>query len=186
MVELERDLRGVQSVFLFGILAVVFHYGISMGRNMKGMILGYGLYVGSSLITLATQSYAVTYAGTSFYEIWKIVQPLSWNVSLVIWTFALWSFYPNPAPKPTIRLEEDYEVFASKTRSYCGLDAVLSREVAAAVIQLILFLVIGIGLFCSLYFLARRRHHSERDTEALLEARTALTTLPEWVCFTRK
>lgn len=64
-----------------------------------------------------------------------------------------------------------------QNEKYCGLDAVLSREVAAAVIQLILFLVIGIGLFCSLYFLARRRHHSERDTEALLEARTALTTL---------
>jgi hypothetical protein len=45
------------------------------------------------------------------------------------------------------------------------------------VIQLILFLVIGAVLFCSLYFLARRGSHSEGGTEALLEARTALDAL---------
>jgi len=116
MFELERDLRGVQAVFLFGILAVVFHYSIAMGRNMKGMILGYGLYVGSSLLTLATQSYA----GDAFYNILKIVQPLSWNVCLLVWASALWSYYPNPAPRPAVRLEEDYEVFASRTRNTVG------------------------------------------------------------------
>lgn len=117
MVELERDLRGVQAIFLFGILAVVFHYGIAMGRNVKGMIFGYGLYVGTSLMTLATQSYV----GTSFYEIWKVVQPLSWNISLVVWASALWSFYPNPAPRHAGRLEDDYEVFASRTRNTVGV-----------------------------------------------------------------
>lgn len=44
-------------------------------------------------------------------------------------------------------------------------------------IQLILFLLIAAGLFSSLYFLARRGAHSEGGTVALLEARTALTTL---------
>jgi hypothetical protein len=44
-------------------------------------------------------------------------------------------------------------------------------------IQLILFFLIGAGLFSSLYFLARRGSHSEKGTEALLEARTALDTL---------
>ena len=44
-------------------------------------------------------------------------------------------------------------------------------------IQLILFFLIAAGLFSSLYFLARRGSHSEGGTEALLEARTALTTL---------
>jgi hypothetical protein len=116
MFELERDLRGVQAIFLFGTLVVVSHYGIAIGRNMKGMIFGYGLYVGSSLMMLATRSYA----GDSFYNTLKIVQPLSWNISLVIWASALWSFYPNPAPRPAIRLEEDYEIFASRTRNTVG------------------------------------------------------------------
>src|SRR5579872_4969804 len=35
----------------------------------------------------------------------------------------------------------------------------------------------GAGLFTSLYFLARRGSHSEKGTEALLEARAALDTL---------
>jgi hypothetical protein len=45
------------------------------------------------------------------------------------------------------------------------------------VIQFILFMLIGVLLFCSLYFLARRKSRSEGGAEALIEARMALTAL---------
>src|SRR5271170_1537590 len=40
-IELERDLRAVQAIFLFGLLAVISYYGIKVGKNMKGMTMGY-------------------------------------------------------------------------------------------------------------------------------------------------
>jgi hypothetical protein len=115
-IEFERDLRSVQAIFVCGLLLVIAYYGISLGRNMKGMIFGYGLYVGTSLVSLAVRSYA----GTSFGEIWKVVQPLSYDASLVVWAVALWSYCPNPVPDRTISLEADYEVFVSTTRRAIG------------------------------------------------------------------
>lgn len=115
-IEFERDLRTVQAIFICGLLAVISYYGITIGRNMKGMIVGYGLYIVTSLVTLAMRSYA----GTRFDEIWKVAQPLSYDVSLVIWMVALWSYQPNPVPDPSIRLEADYEAFVSRTRGMIG------------------------------------------------------------------
>jgi hypothetical protein len=110
--ELERNVRTVQAILLFGILAVVSYYRVPLGKNIKGMIAGYGLYIVTSLSTLAIRAYA----GPQFNNIWNVIQPLSFDVSLAIWLIALWSYQPNPAPDPTVPLEEDYEVLARRTR----------------------------------------------------------------------
>jgi hypothetical protein len=110
--ELERNVRTVQAILLFGILAVVSYYRVPLGKNIKGMIAGYGLYIVTSLSTLAIRAYA----GPQFNNIWNVIQPLSFDVSLTIWLIALWSYQPNPAPDPTVPLEEDYEVLARRTR----------------------------------------------------------------------
>ncbi|MGO9588692.1 MAG: hypothetical protein ACLP3K_01425 [Candidatus Acidiferrales bacterium] len=109
---LERDVRTVQAIFLFGILAVISYYRIPIGRNLKGMVAGYGLYIVTSLSTLAIRAYA----GPRFNNTWNVIQPLSFDVSLAIWLIALWSYQPNPAPDPTVPLEEDYEMLARRTR----------------------------------------------------------------------
>ena len=113
MIEFERDLRCVQALFIFGLLAVIFYYAIPIGRNMKGMVMGYGLYIFSSLVSLAVRAYA----GPSFTKIWSVAQPLSFDATLVIWLVALWSYCPNPVPDSNIPLEQDYEALATKTRS---------------------------------------------------------------------
>ena len=122
-IELERDLRAVQAIFLFGLLGVISYYGIKIGKNMKGMTMGYGLFIGTSLMALALRSYA----GPSFQTVWAFIQPFSFVTCLSVWTIALWSYEPNPAPNPTIRLEADYEMLAANTkemlvtlRSYFG------------------------------------------------------------------
>src|SRR5277367_1928691 len=43
--EVERNLRFAELILLGGILLLVAHYRILLGRNLKGIILGYGLYV---------------------------------------------------------------------------------------------------------------------------------------------
>jgi len=110
--ELERNVRTVQALFLCGILAVVSYYRIPIGKNLKGMISGYGLYIVTSLFTLAIRAYA----GPQFNSAWNLIQPLSFDLSLTIWLIALWSFHPNPAPDPAIPLENDYEALAARTR----------------------------------------------------------------------
>jgi len=116
VIEFERDLRSVQALFIFGLLALIFYYAIPIGRNMKGMVFGYGLYILTSLVSLAVRSYA----GPSFLRVWSVAQPLSLDVSLMIWLIALWSYCPNPVPDPTIHLEEDYEALVTRTKSVIG------------------------------------------------------------------
>jgi hypothetical protein len=117
MIELERNLRTAQAIILFGILAVMSYYRIPIGRNMKGMILGYGTYIGTSLFALAIRAYA----GPWLQDVWIFVQPISFIISLSIWTVALWSYHPNPVPESSIGLESDYELLASHTRRALGM-----------------------------------------------------------------
>jgi hypothetical protein len=124
-VELERDLRTVQAIFLFGLLGVISYYRIAMGKNMKGMMLAYGLYIATSLVSLAVRSYAY-----GFDAAWNIIEPFSYLVSLSIWLTALWSYHPNPVPALAIRLEADYEDLVSRTQTMMG--AVRSHFAKAA------------------------------------------------------
>ncbi len=117
MIEFERNLRTVQAVFICGLLAIISYYRIRIGKNMKGMIAGYGLYVSTSLVSLALRSYA----GMAFDQIWKVVQPLSYDVSLVLWMVALWSYNPEPVPEPAISLDADYGAFVARTKAVFGL-----------------------------------------------------------------
>jgi hypothetical protein len=112
VIEFERDLRTVQALFLSCLLAVVSYYRITISRNMKGMIAGYGLYIATSLMSLALRSYA----GMAFDELWKITQPVSYDLSLLIWFVALRSYSPTPVADQGVSLDADYQQLAAKTR----------------------------------------------------------------------
>lgn len=113
VLEFERDSRFVQCIFIFVLLAVILYYAIPMGRNMKGMLVGYGLYIATSMMSLAIRAYG----SASLMEVWRTIQPLSFDVSMFVWLVALWSYCPNPVPDASIRLEEDYEALALRTRN---------------------------------------------------------------------
>lgn len=111
-IEFERDLRTVQALFLGGLLVVVSYYRIAISRNMKGMIAGYGLYIATSVMTLALRSYA----GMRLDNFWKIAQPLSFDISLLIWLLALRSYSPTPRVDSGIGLDADYQELVARTR----------------------------------------------------------------------
>jgi hypothetical protein len=112
MVVLERDLRTVQALLLVGILLLISYYGIPVGKNMRGMISGYGIYVGTSLFALA----AGAYAGTRLEKIWIFAPVAAFITSLAVWLTALWTYHPDPIPGDSIQIEADYEALASHTR----------------------------------------------------------------------
>jgi hypothetical protein len=93
-VELERDLRVIEALVLATVLAIVFYYRIELGKNVTGMILGFGAYVGVSLTTLALRAFV----GPQFNTAWGLLQSASFVFGTAVWTLALWSYSPNPKP----------------------------------------------------------------------------------------
>lgn len=114
--EVERNLRSAEIVLLGMILLVIFHYGISISENLKGIIIGYGLYIAVDVGIYATRSFL----GQSFQGIFSLIRSLSYLAALVVWLVALWSYIPVPVAEQRPRLEADYQSLASATREKLG------------------------------------------------------------------
>lgn len=113
--DLERDLRLAQAVALLAIVFLTQYYDIEIGKNMKGMILGFGVYVGASVISLTL----LLFVGDRFNYASAIIQPSSYVAALLIWAVALWSYAPVPAP-PLRSADADYKRLAGSTRQVLG------------------------------------------------------------------
>jgi hypothetical protein len=87
---LERDLRFVQIAAMVTLVGIVLLYAIPMNRNLKGIILGYGLYLALVVTNL-------TYLGLFGERVQFVVtriQASSYLAALLVWTVALWSYQP--------------------------------------------------------------------------------------------
>jgi hypothetical protein len=102
----------VQGILLIVIIQVMAYYAVPAGRNLKGMILGYGQAVAVTLGLLAVRNYV----GPGFQHAWTFTQQVSYLASLAIWLVALWSYIPNPIPKARIKPDDDYDGLAARTR----------------------------------------------------------------------
>src|ERR1700674_2112862 len=109
--ELEGVLRTVQAVGLGALVLLFFSYSIPFGRNLRGVLLGYGLFIGESVIWLTFASSG----GNRFRDIWFYLPPPSFFVVLGVWAMHLWSYAPNPEPKRAVHLEEQYQGIAAAT-----------------------------------------------------------------------
>jgi hypothetical protein len=111
-VEVERDLRTAEAFLLAAIMGAIAYYHVPVGRNLKGIVVGYGLCVATVVIAHSIRSYV----GASFQDLFSVVRSWSYLVSLLIWILALWSYQPNPVPKRPGDSEPDYDLLAMKTR----------------------------------------------------------------------
>jgi len=109
--DLEHALRTAQALAIVALVALFLFYSISFGRNLRGVLLGYGLFIGESVIWLTF----VSAGGARFREFWLYVHPACYFVVLGIWAMHLWSYAPNPEPKRAVRLEEQYQRMAAAT-----------------------------------------------------------------------
>lgn len=110
--ELERDLRTVQAFALAGILILISHYRIEIGRNLKGIAAGYGVFIALSVMNLAVQAYA----GPSIQGVLRGFQSYSFFISQFAWITALWSYQPSPKAPADGGLESDYETLSRRTK----------------------------------------------------------------------
>jgi hypothetical protein len=116
-VEVERNLRSAEAALLCVLLVlVVAYYGVSIGRNLRGILLGYGTYIALDVMVNATRSFL----GHSFQGVFSIIRSYSYLAALIIWTYALWSYVPVSTAEQAPRLEADYQSLASATREKLG------------------------------------------------------------------
>ena len=113
---LERDFRTVQALTLCGVLVVISYYRIDVGRNLRGITTGLGLYVGSTILSNVLR----IHLGPTFDRGWNPIQPYTYLASLLVWTLTLWSYAPAPAPEMPAEIDNDYEAFAGRTEAVLG------------------------------------------------------------------
>lgn len=109
--ELERALRTVQALAIVALVVLFLSYSIPFGRNLRGVLVGYGVLISQMVIWLTFFS-----PGTKkFPEFWFNLLPASYFAILVIWLTHLWSYAPNPEPRKTVQLEQQYQRVAAAT-----------------------------------------------------------------------
>src|SRR5580704_7352342 len=114
--DLERYLRMAQAVALMTIVLLAAYYGIEIGRNARGLILGLGVYVGTSVLTLALR----LFIGTRFTPAWRILQSSSYLAALAIWAVALWSYEPSTLGARPAKTDRDYQIIVGRTQEVLG------------------------------------------------------------------
>jgi len=114
--DLERDLRIAQAIGLMTILLLTGYYGIGIGKNIKGMILGFGIYVGASVFSLTLR----LFVGPRFNPVFGVIQNTAYLVALSIWMVALWSYEAEPTEKPPSISEGEYQLLAGRTQEILG------------------------------------------------------------------
>jgi len=109
--DLEQALRIVQALAVAALIVLFFFYSIPFGRNLRGVLLGYGFFIVESVIWLTL----VPLAGAKFHQFWYQLHPASYFAILGVWLAHLWSYFPSPEPKRPVRLEEQYQRVAAAT-----------------------------------------------------------------------
>jgi hypothetical protein len=110
--QVEGILRVCELLAILSLVVLLLFYSIPVGKNLRGILLGYGVFVSWSVVCLALVSTGVA----KFDSLWSLTFPFSYLIGLVVWTAHLWSYQPNPVPDPAIPLEQEYQRVAAATQ----------------------------------------------------------------------
>jgi len=114
--DIERDLRLVQAMSLAALISVFAFYRVSLGRNLRALVFGYGIFLATSVINLAVRGQL----GERFELTWEWLQPSLYIVVLAVWSSGMWRYSPMEPPKVAWSIGEDYERLARSTRIRLG------------------------------------------------------------------
>jgi hypothetical protein len=106
--QMERALRTVQAIAIVALLTVFVSYSIPFGRNLRGILLGYGLFIGERVICL-------TFVSAAGEDFWFYAYSASYLVALSLWLGHLWSFQAIPEAERA-QLEPEYQMIAKATQ----------------------------------------------------------------------
>ncbi len=121
--DLERKSGFVQAALLMATLLLARYYALPLGRNVWGMALGLGIYVSVAIVNFASLELV-----ESFFPYWRFIRPLSFIGMLGVWTWALWSYAPNPRPA-TAALELSERSLAHWAQAWSEVRAAVRKAV---------------------------------------------------------
>jgi len=110
--QVEGLLRVCQLLAILSLVVLFFFYAIPFGKNLRGILIGYGLFIGWSVVCLALVASGVAKSNS----LWSYTFSLSYLISLVVWAMHLWSYQPNPVPDRAFPLEQEYQRVAAATQ----------------------------------------------------------------------
>lgn len=80
------------SLLLLVISGVARYYGVSFGRNMRGLIGGFGVY-----LCLYAANFAALQVVSQFHLFWQVLSSLTYSAMIAFWLWAFWKYSPVPA-----------------------------------------------------------------------------------------
>jgi hypothetical protein len=110
---LERNLRIVQAFAILTLVSAFLWYAIPFGRNLRGILFGYGLFIAMGIVQLTLMSN--NWGNARLY--WSYAQSTSYLIVLGLWNGALWSVHSAPESTTAIKLEKDYQALVASTRT---------------------------------------------------------------------
>jgi hypothetical protein len=85
--KVEWALRTVQAFSIAALVTAFAFYSIPFGRNLRGILLGYGIFIAERVICL-------TFVADAGQDFWFYAYSASYIVALSVWLNYLWSFQP--------------------------------------------------------------------------------------------
>jgi hypothetical protein len=86
-IQLERDMRFVEIAALLTLLVLFLCYAIPISRNLRGILFGYGLFLGINILNLTL----MRRFGADVEALASYVQSFTYIFVLGVWTVLLWS-----------------------------------------------------------------------------------------------
>ena len=111
-ITLERNLRIVQALAILTLALLFSWYAIPFGKNLKGILFGYSLFVGLSIVQFTIWRYSQE----QVKPFWSYAQPVCYLLVMGVWIRALWFAVPLPKTIPDPQIENDYELLIATTR----------------------------------------------------------------------
>ncbi len=69
------------------------HFGLQLGKNVAGLMLGFSTYLGVNVANFAA---AQSFGQALYARILWVMSPLAYTLCLLVWTIALWKLAPMP------------------------------------------------------------------------------------------
>ncbi len=111
IVQLERDMRFVQIAVILSLLLLFLRYQVPIGRNLRGIIFGYGLFLAISVVNLTY----LERLGETAKSLASHIQASAYFFALCVWTAFLWFRVVQPAADRA-PMQTSYDEIFDRTR----------------------------------------------------------------------
>lgn len=89
----EQYLCLAQAILLLAPVAAALYYRVPMGRNLRGLALGFGVFLLARSVNFASLQ---VFPGFALY--WRWLTPATFIAMIAIWLWAFWNYSPRPQP----------------------------------------------------------------------------------------